>query len=61
MNVEVLKLPNARAVAQWAEHDDVLIIEKDQKVTAFSEEIPGGIIMVEALDIEYVAGSGVKA
>jgi len=61
MNAEVLKLPNARAVAQWAERDDVLIIEKDQKLTAFSEEVPDGIIMVEALDIEYIAGSGVKA
>eukprot|EP00957_Ditylum_brightwellii_P104627 7972230-Ditylum_brightwellii.AAC.1 len=61
MNTEVLKLPNAQAVAQWAKHDDVLTIEKDQKVTAFSEEVPDVIIMVEALDIEYVAGSGVKA
>eukprot|EP00957_Ditylum_brightwellii_P193797 14757769-Ditylum_brightwellii.AAC.1 len=61
MNTEVLKLTNAWAVAQWDERNDVLIIEKDQKETTFSEEVPDGIFMVEALDIEYVAGLGVKA
>eukprot|EP00957_Ditylum_brightwellii_P008383 634613-Ditylum_brightwellii.AAC.1 len=60
INAEVLRLSNADA-SQWAERDDVLIFEQDQKVTAFSEEVPHGIIMVEALDIDYVANSGVKA
>uniref|UniRef100_A0A7S4SJ08 subtilisin n=1 Tax=Ditylum brightwellii TaxID=49249 RepID=A0A7S4SJ08_9STRA len=61
MNGEVIKLPNAQAAQQWAERDDVLFVEKDQEVRKLAEEVPYGINLVEALNIDYVAGSGVKA